>query len=116
VIDYNWTIVSCEREAANGGITLARWSLTATDGDRSVSTQGGCGFTPDPAAPGFMPYGEVTEAQVLGWCWAGGLDKAVMEAFLAAQINAQIEAQQAPATLTGVPWRSNDLEAQPEAN
>ena len=98
--DYNWTIVECERESGTGGIILARWRLIVVDGGYSASSYGACGFAPDPTASGFTPYDEVTEAQVLGWCWNGGLDKAVIEASL----EAQIEAQKTPVTLSGLPW------------
>ena len=95
-----WTIAQCEHDVATGGITVAHWRVTATDGDYSASAYGTCGFTPDPDAPGFVPYANVTEAEVLGWCWANGIDKDAAEASLASQI----EAQKHPTTESGLPW------------
>jgi hypothetical protein len=48
----------------------------------------------------FTPYDQLTQNQVLGWCWANGVDKDATEASLAANI----AAQKAPVTATGVPW------------
>ena len=95
-----WTIAQCDRDVATGGITVAHWRVTATDGDYSASAYGTCGFQPDPDAPGFVPYANVTEAEVLGWCWANGIDKDATEASLASQI----EAQKHPTTESGLPW------------
>jgi hypothetical protein len=97
--EYNWTIDTCEHEVATGGITVAHWLVSAIDGDYTAGAYGSAGFTPDPDAPDFKPYDQVTEAEVLAWVW-GSVDKAETEANLATQI----EAQKAPATLTGMPW------------
>ena len=99
-IEYTWTIAQCEHEVATGGITVAHWRVSAVDGQYTASAYGSCGFTPDASAAGFIPYANVTEAEVLGWCWAGGVDKDATEANLAAQI----EADKHPTTANGVPW------------
>ena len=99
-IEYTWTIAQCEHEVATGGITVAHWRVSAVDGQYTTSAYGSCGFTPDASAAGFIPYANVTEAEVLGWCWAGGVDKDATEANLAAQI----EADKHPTTANGVPW------------
>ena len=98
--DYTWTIPTTEYETATGGITVAHWRATAVDGDYSASAYGTAGFTPDATSPDFKPYDQVTEAEVLAWCWAGGVDKDATEANLAAQI----EADKAPTQASGLPW------------
>ena len=97
---YTWSIGNTERDVATGGITIAHWRVTAIDGDYSASAYGTCGFQPDPDAPGFIPYASVTEAEVLAWVWASGIDKNAAEASLATQI----EAQKHPTTASGLPW------------
>ena len=68
------------------------WRCTGaqeTDGKTYTgSAYGSAGF----AWPGdpFIAYGDLTEAQVLGWCWANGVDKAEVEANLQRQIDEQI--------------------------
>lgn len=94
-----WKISQLERNAADGGVTVAHWAASAVEGDCSASSYGTVGFTPDPTAPGFKPYEQLTEADVLAWVW-GSVDKDAAEASLLQQI----EAQKAPVTLTGTPW------------
>ena len=97
--EYTWTIATCEHDIATGGITVAHWRFSASDGDYTQSAYGTVGFTPDASAPGFKPYANVTEADVLGWVW-GEIDKGAMEEKLAAKI----EAAKNPVSATGTPW------------
>ena len=99
-METTWTIATCEHEVATGGITVAHWECIATDGDYRARAYGSCGFAPDATAPGFTPYDQVTEAEVLAWCWADGVDKDAIEAALAAKI----DADKNPVSATGTPW------------
>lgn len=98
-----WTIAQLERNTADGGVVVAHWRVTAeeTVGEDTytASSYGTCGFTPDASAPDFVPYEQLTEADVLAWVW-GAVDKDATEAALAANI----EEQKAPATQSGLPW------------
>ena len=108
-----WSIGQMDRNAANGGVTVAHWNVTAVDGgvtvahwrveavdgEHSASAYDTEGFTPDATATDFVPYDQLTEDVVLAWVW-GSVDKAKMEASLAAQI----EAKKNPVTLNGLPW------------
>jgi len=98
-ITYNWTIANLEHNVADGGVIVAHWRVSAEDGEYTASAYGTAGFTPDPTAAGFVPYADLTEADVLAWVW-GSVDKDEMEANLAAQI----EDQKAPKTQAGLPW------------
>ena len=100
MLNYTWTIATCKRDVATGGITVAHWRCNAADGDFTASAYGTCGFTPDATAEGFKPYDQVTEDEVLGWCWNAGVDKDTTEAALATNINMQ----QNPTTASGTPW------------
>ena len=95
-----WTISTLERELSDGGVIVAHWRATDVDGDYSASAYGTCGFTYDASSPDFTPYDNLTESQVLGWCWANGVDQSAIEASLAANINEQKN----PTTADGVPW------------
>ncbi len=99
MIDYKWTIATCEHEVATGGINMAHWNVSAVDGDYKAFAYGSVGFTPDPKSEGFKPYDQVTEEEVLSWVWAS-VDKEATESSLAQQI----EAQKNPTTATGTPW------------
>jgi hypothetical protein len=95
-----WTISTLERELSDGGVIVAHWRATDVDGDYSAPAYGTCGFTYDASSPDFTPYDELTESQVLGWCWANGVDQDAIEASLASKI----EADKNPTQANGVPW------------
>ena len=92
-----WTITQCDRLTSDGFITTAHWTCSAVDGDYSASSYGSCGFA---AGTPTIPYDQVTEVEVLNWCWANGVDKDAVEASLAANI----DLQKNPVIAAGVPW------------
>ena len=92
-----WTITQCDRLTSDGFITTAHWTASAVDGDFNASIYSTCSFAGGVAT---IPYDQVTQDEVLGWCWNGGVDKDATEAALAAQI----ELQKNPVTATGTPW------------
>ena len=96
---FNWTVAQLERNLADGGVIVAHWRCTASDGDFSASSYGTAGFTPDASAPGFVAYDALTEADVLGWVWES-VDKDATEAALQAKIDSDMN----PTTAAGVPW------------
>ena len=102
----NWSISTLESNTVDGGVIVAHWRVTEeeTVGDDtySASAYGTASFTYDASSPDFTPYADLTESQVLGWCWSeeGGVDKDAVEASL----TANIEEQKNPTTQDGVPW------------
>ncbi len=103
---FNWAISQCDRELADGGITTAHWRVLASQAVEGVeleytaSIYSTCSFTPDPESGDYTPYADVTEAEVLGWCWANGVDQEAIETALQTNIDLQIT----PTTGAGVPW------------
>jgi len=103
-----WTISTLERELSDGGVIVAHWratdSETVGEGEEAKTYNAKrydtCGFTYDASSPDFTPYDQLTQDQVLGWCWENGVDKDAIEASLAANINDQKN----PTTADGVPW------------
>ena len=95
-----WTISTLEHEVSTGGVIVCHWQAMEVDGDYSARAYSTCSFTPDPSAPDYVPYADLTEEMVLGWCFDGDVDKDAIEASL----NAQIEEQKNPTTQDGVPW------------
>jgi hypothetical protein len=49
----------------------------------------------------FIPYEDLTEDDVLGWCWANGVDKDATEAAVEQQIQNQIDP---PIVTPPLPW------------
>jgi len=97
-----WTISTMERNTSDDGVIVAHWRVTEVDGDHIASAYGTCSFTYDASADDFVPYADLTESTVLGWCWDNGVDKDAVEASLAASI----AEQKVPTTEAGVPWTS----------
>jgi len=96
-MNITWTITQCDRLTSDDFITTAHWTCTAVDGEYSASAYSTCSWQ---AGTPTIPYADVTEAEVLNWCWTSGVDKDATEASLAANI----ALQQNPVTATGVPW------------
>ena len=98
-----WTISTMEHNTADGGVIVAHWrvndSETVGDDTYHARSYGTCSFTPDASADDFVPYADLTESVVLGWCW-DSMDKDAVEASL----TANIEEQKNPTTEDGVPW------------
>ena len=97
---FTWAVAELDRNLADGGVTMAHWRCNAADGEYSASSYGTCGFTPNPSAADFVAYADLTESQVLGWVWAGDVDKDGTQAAL----QASIDADKTPTTGAGVPW------------
>ena len=99
----NWSIAKLERNATDNGVIVAHWRCnkeeTVGDVTYTASSYGTCGFSPDPASPSFVPYEDLTEADVLAWVYES-VDKDATEAAL----TANIEEQKNPVTETGLPW------------
>ena len=96
-MNITWTITQCDRLTSDGFITTAHWTCSGVDGEFFASVYSTCSF---PTGTPSIPYDQVTEAEVLNWCWAGGVDKDATEAAVAAQI----EAKKNPVQEAGVPW------------
>jgi hypothetical protein len=92
-----WTITQLDRQTSNGFVTTAHWTASAVDGDYSASTYSTSSWADGTPT---TPYANLTQATVLDWIWANGVDKEAVEASL----QAQIDAQKNPVTATGVPW------------
>ena len=92
-----WTISNLDHQTSDGFVTTAHWRATAVDGEHSASVYATCSWS--DGAP-TVAYADLTEATVLGWIWASGVDKDATEAALAAQI----ELKKNPVQATGVPW------------
>jgi hypothetical protein len=73
-------------------VVTAGWRCTGAETSNSVdytaSNYGSCSFPMPEGA--FTPYDQLTQEQVLGWCWANGVDKGATEATVQSSIDSQI--------------------------
>ena len=96
-IEYKWTITQTDFLTADGDITTAHWTATAVDGEYTASIYSTCSW---PEGSLVIPYADVTQADVLDWCWTSGVDRDATEEALAQSI----EAQKKPIVSHGLPW------------
>lgn len=84
-------------------VVTAGWRCNGvqTEGDETydATIYSTCSF-PMPDGT-FTPYADLTQEQVLGWCWANGVDKDATEASIQAQIDAKINP---PLVQPPLPW------------
>ena len=99
----NWKVESMIVKPQDGShtdvVVTAAWRCTAVDGDHSASNYGSMGFA-SPSG-GFIAYPDLTEADVLGWVWANGVDKAEVEANVARELDMQVNP---PTVAKPLPW------------
>ena len=91
-----WTINQLERNTSDGLVTTIHWTASAIDGDYSASINNTQQLE---RGDSFVDYASLTKETVLGWLWTK-VDKEVVEAALAAQI----DAKKNPVKASGLPW------------
>jgi hypothetical protein len=82
----------------DGGVVVAHWTATKTEGEHTANTYGTKSFTPDADAEGYVAFDSLTESTVVGWFTDE--ETAQIESVL----DADLEAQAAPQVISGVPW------------
>ena len=87
-------------EGSNPDVVItADWRCNGSQESFSGTCYGSCSFAP-PAGE-FTPYQDLTQEQVLGWCYENGVDKTAIEANVTQQINDQINP---PVVTLPLPW------------
>jgi hypothetical protein len=97
-MQFNWQVVQTNYNTIDKFITTVHYTVNAIDGDYTASTYGTVGYTEQPDEQ-YIPYAELTEAEVVGWVQES-LGKDTVEEGLAAQI----ETQKNPVQESGLPW------------
>jgi hypothetical protein len=80
-------------------VITADWRCNGSQDQYSGTCYGSASFAPPSGS--FTPYPDLTEAQVLGWCYSNGVDKVAIEANVSAQIADQINP---PIIAPPLPW------------
>jgi hypothetical protein len=80
-------------------VITADWRCNGSQDQYSGTCYGSCSFAPPSGS--FTPYEDLTQDQVLSWCFANGVDQAAIEANVTQQINDQINP---PIIAPPLPW------------
>jgi len=98
-----WIIERLLVKPTEGSLTdvviTADWRCNGSQDQYSGTCYGSCSFAPPTGE--FTPYPDLTQDQVLGWCWSNGVDKTAIEANVTLQIENQINP---PVIAPPLPW------------
>jgi hypothetical protein len=99
-ITWSITAMDCSTTETNPDtVIVCHWTCAGTDGTYNASIYSTCSV-PSPTGS-FTAYADLTQEQVLGWCYANGVDKTATEAAVEAQLQAQINP---PVVTPALPW------------
>jgi len=104
-------IKELHRNADNGGVIQAHWEAVKTDGEYTASDYGSESFSPDPQGPNFIPFEQLTEADVIGWMQAQEGWVETLQFRLDSNIAHQKNPPQVPPddlVLSGLPWEQSE--------
>ena len=108
MITLSWIIERLLVKPAEGTLTdvviTADWRCNGTQDNYSGTCYGSASFA--PPSENFTPYDQLTQEQVLGWCYANGVDQAAIEANVTQQIENQINP---PVVTLPLPWAAQPL-------
>ena len=87
-------------EGSNTDVVItADWRCNGSQDNYSGTCYGSCSFQPPSGS--FTPYEDLTQDQVLQWCYENGVDKTSIEANVTLQIENQINP---PVVTLPLPW------------
>lgn len=85
---YTWSVtaMNCypQKDDNTNVVFTVHWTCAGTDGTYNTSVYNTCNI---PLAQGtFTPYADLTQEQVLEWCWANGVIKDATEEAIGQQL------------------------------
>ena len=102
-MNISWIIERLLVKPTEGTLTdvviTADWRCNGSQDSYSGTCYGSCSFA--PPTEGFTPYDQLTEQQVLDWCYQNGVDQTAIEANVTQQIQNQIDP---PVVVLPLPW------------
>jgi hypothetical protein len=106
MIIFTWTVTQMDcypqAEGQTDVVFTVHWTCSGTDGTYNGSVYSTCNVTYVAGTP-YTPFADLTQDQVLGWIWAGGVDQDSAEAAVQTQIDNQINP---PVVSPPLPWNS----------
>lgn len=99
-MEYTWEVTGL-KTTSGGGVVQTYWKKIGTDADGNTGTfSGATPFDVDETSPDYIPFDQLTEADVLGWIQAVVVDS--YEEHVNGQIQRQIDQQ--TVTDAAMPW------------
>jgi len=103
-MEHIWKIYNLERITANGFVTDVTYACESSYNGVSTRSIGDLLLSGSDSEPGFIPYEDLTESEVLGWVNAS-IDEAAIQTSNSASIATIIEAEAAVTSSNGIPWQ-----------
>ena len=101
-----WSVTAMDAypqaEGQTDVVFTVHWTCAGVQDTYQSSVYSTCGVTYSAGTP-YTPYAQLTQDQVLGWIWAGGVDKAATEATVQAQLD---NLANPPVVQPALPWVS----------
>jgi hypothetical protein len=99
----NWKVENMKRLASNELVTEVVYRVHAKNSSLIADYKGKVTLTGDPSSPDFVPFKDLTEAQVVQWV-KDSVDVTAIEAQVQSVLDAKIAKRGAKEVLTGLPW------------
>jgi len=102
-MQHTWKIYDLKRIISDGLVTNITYACESSYDDTSTRQIGDLTLEGSISEPGFIPYEDLTQDEVLGWVSAN-VDESAVETANSASISAQIIAKAAITSSSGIPW------------
>jgi hypothetical protein len=106
----NWKITNTKRLADSDLITEVAYRVFAKDSGLIADHSGKVTLTGDPESPDFIPFKDLTEAQVVQWV-KDSVDVEAIEAQVQSALDAKVAKREGRETLSGLPWANRIAKA-----
>lgn len=104
-MEHIWKIYNLERITTTGFVIDVTYACESSYNGTFTRSIGDLLLSGSDSEPGFIPYEDLTESEVLGWVNAG-VDEAAIETSNSASIAAMIVAEAAVTSSDGIPWEN----------
>ena len=100
---HTWKIYDLKRITSDGFITDVTYACESEFSGSSTRKIGDLTLSGSTSEPGFIPYEDLTESEVLGWV-SSNVDENAIETENSASIAQNIKARAAITISNGTPW------------
>jgi hypothetical protein len=104
-----WTIAGMKRIESTGLVVNVTYIFNAEEDGIMDRKVGNLTFSGSPSEPGYIPYENLTESDVLGWVYTGlGSEKTNIENAVTGRVRQLVIQKQQNPYSQGMPWNNND--------